>query len=95
MDRKAYIQRQIKIEQLRDELYGLLLDCTDEGVEQYFNFESDRMLEKKIRVLKRLNNGEGPDDIGKEYFDILENLKVPEGQTVIISGIVLDPHKYD
>ena len=93
MDRKAYIERKIKNEKLRQEILNLLFSCDDEGVEHYFDFESDKMLEKKVRVLKALNEGKDPEDIGKEYFEILENLKVPEGQAIAISGHVYDPNK--
>ena len=73
----------------------LLADCDDIGVQEFFNFESDRLLAKKVRVLKDLNDGKDPEEIGKDYYDILENLKVPDGQMIEIQGQIFDPHKYD
>jgi len=55
-------------------LYG---ECDDEGVMRYFDADSEKNLRKKIEVLKKLNNGESPEDIGKDYYEILE--KLPDG----------------
>ena len=59
----------------------------DDGVRLYFDPESDKMLKKKVRVLTDIMNGESPEDIGKDYFDILEGFDqsaVPKGQSVMV-----------
>ena len=95
MNREEYFGQLIQRDKLRDEMARLLFDCDDIGVEEFFEFESDAMLEKKIKVLKALNEGKSPDEIGKEYYDILENLHVPKGQIVEIQGQIFDPHQFD
>lgn len=51
----------------------LLFKVDDELVRQFFDDESNEMLDKKIEVLTKLSNGVPPAEI-PEYYDILEKL---------------------
>lgn len=69
----------------------------DDGVQKYFDLESDKMLKKKVRVLSGLLNGKSPEEFGKDYFDILEGFdqnSVPEGQIEMVGDVEFDPAKF-
>lgn len=71
-----------KVEELRSEVADF-----DDGVRGYFDITSDAMLDKKFKVLNALSKGKSPDEIGKDYFDILEYFDqdaVPEGMSVMV-----------
>lgn len=46
--------------------------CTDEEVLMWFDLDSEKMLNKKIRVLTAINEGRTAEEIGPEYDEILE-----------------------
>lgn len=62
----------LAIEEKKNKINELLRDCVDIMIVQYFDIESDKMLDKKISVLERLRKGEQPDEIGDDYYAILE-----------------------
>jgi len=69
----------------------------DDGVANFFDLESEEMLGKKIRVLQELIDGKSPDEIGKPYFDILEEFDqsgVRDGEVADVGGWEFDPEKY-
>lgn len=68
------MKRFFENDKLYMELMKLYGECDDEGVMRYFDADSEKNMKKKITVLKRLNKGEDPDEIGQDYFDILEKL---------------------
>lgn len=70
--RKFFENDRLYMEAMR--LYG---ECDDEGVMRYFDADSEKNLRKKIKVLKKLNDGESPEEIGDDYYEILE--KLPDG----------------
>jgi len=70
-------KREVAHNKLYSEVLRLYAICADEGVERYFDVDSEKNLGEKKRVLKLLNAGKDPDEIGRAYFDILE--KLPHG----------------
>lgn len=52
-------------------IFELLADVDDRLVEQFFDIESDNLLDEKIEVLTALAGGKKPSEIPK-YYDILE-----------------------
>jgi hypothetical protein len=89
MDEIKEMAKQARLWQKVAELYDEVA-MFDDGVREYFDLESDEMLEKKFKVLNALSKGESPEDIGKDYFDILEGFDqgaVPEGQTVMVGDV--------
>lgn len=60
-------ENQLKMIQIRE----LLEDVTDILVSKFFDFDSEELLDLKIRVLTQLKNGVPPKDI-PEYHSILE-----------------------
>ena len=55
------------------------------------------MLSKKIRVLRELKDGKSVEEIGKDYFDILEKFdkgSVKDGEQVEVGDWIYDPKKY-
>lgn len=89
MDEIKEMAKQARLWQKVAELYDEVA-MFDDGVREYFDLESDEMLEKKFKVLNALSKGEPPEDIGKDYFDILEGFDqgaVPEGQTVMVGDV--------
>lgn len=46
-------------------------DCVDPIVREFFDLDSEEMLDEKIRVLEELNAGTPRDEI-PEYYNILE-----------------------
>ena len=53
------------------QIHALLEDVDDLLVVQFFDFNSEKMLDLKIKVLTQLKNGVTPADI-PEYYSILE-----------------------
>ena len=53
------------------QIHALLEDVDDLLVVQFFDFNSEKMLDLKIKVLTQLKNGVPPADI-PEYYSILE-----------------------
>ncbi len=49
----------------------LLFEVNDDVVRQFFDVDSEEMLDEKIEVLTALKNGAVPADIPK-YYDVLE-----------------------
>ena len=89
------MEKWVKMHELHDEVLKLYYDVDDEVVEEFFDVESMKNLKKKKRVLQMIKDGKGKEDIGKDYYDILEKLEVPEGQYLLFSGEKLDPHEFD
>ena len=85
MTREEYAEKMKERAMLRNQIEDLLVECTDEGVEHYFNFESDKKLKKKVSVLKRLVNGEDFENYMEDYLDILEELPRDENGNPKIS----------
>lgn len=52
-------------------IMDLLFEIDDHIFKQFFDIESDEMLDKKIEVLEKLKNGIQPADI-PEYYEVLE-----------------------
>lgn len=52
-------------------IMDLLFEVDDAIFKQFFDIESDEMLDKKIEVLEKLASGVVPADI-PEYYDVLE-----------------------
>lgn len=65
---KKWIEQSRKL----SEVGRLYMNCTDSGVEKYFDTESTRMLNKKIRVLKAINGGKKVPE--EDYYSILEKM---------------------
>jgi len=74
VNRKEYAEKMKEKTMLRLQMEDLILECTDEGVEHYFDFESDKKLKKKVHVLKKLVDGEDFQNFMQDYLDILEKL---------------------
>lgn len=85
-----------RMEKKVSELYNEVSEF-DDGVAQYFDIGSDKMLGTKIRVLTELKEGKSPGEIGKSYFDILEGFDkdgVPDGGFTEVGGWEYNPEKY-
>ena len=52
-------------------IFELLAKVDDKLVEQFFDVDSDKLLDEKIEVLTALANGKTPNEIPK-YYDVLE-----------------------
>ena len=68
----------IKKLKLIDELW-LEVSQEDNLVKRFFDVDSEKMLDKKIRVLKALKDGKSPGEIDG-FYDILE--KYPKDKNV-------------
>lgn len=53
------------------EIFNLFIGVTDLLFIEFFDLDSDKMLDEKIEVLKQLNKGVSPIDI-KNYYKVLE-----------------------
>lgn len=85
MDEIKEMEKQYRLWRKVEELYEEVA-MFDDGIRRYFDIGSDAMIEKKFKVLNALSNGKSPEEIGKDYIDILEGLDIPKGKTVIIEG---------
>lgn len=74
---KAEKEKQAKIKKLWSEVLALYSECKvkDDAIKEYFDTDSVKMLETKKKVLQALIDGKQPDEIGRDYWDILENKK--------------------
>ena len=52
-------------------VFELLTKVNDRLVEQFFDIESEKLLDEKIEVLTALANGKKPSEIPK-YYEVLE-----------------------
>ena len=52
-------------------IFELLAKVNDRVFEQFFDIESEKLLDEKIEVLTALANGKKPDEI-PNYYDVLE-----------------------
>ena len=88
-------QRMSRLDRMRDAVirYYSELNDLDMGVAEFFDVESDRMMDKKLRVLKALHDGKSPEEIGKDYLDILEKYDPSQGP-VKIEGWTLNPKDF-
>lgn len=72
---KAERQKQIeefdKMLNKQSEIFKLIANIPDPFLNRFFDFNSDKMLDKKIEVLKKLAAGATPREV-TEYYDILE-----------------------
>lgn len=59
-------------------IMDLLFEIDDTIFKQFFDIESDKMLDKKIEVLEKLASGVVPADI-PEYYEVLELYPKDEG----------------
>ena len=71
-NRLEELRRQEEIDKKKLIIANLLPYCYKIASFQFFDFDSDKMLDKKIKVMKQIKDGVSPDDI-PDYFDILEN----------------------
>lgn len=75
-EKRQGIEKAKRIERLYDlhaEVMELAAKCDiEEDVVHYFDWDSMKNLELKKKVLTRILNGEGPDEIGDDYYKILE-----------------------
>lgn len=53
------------------EIMDLLFEVDDPIFKQFFDVDSDKMLDEKIEVLKQLKKGKAPADI-PQYYEVLE-----------------------
>jgi hypothetical protein len=94
-----YIDSVEKQYKLWQEVLDLWSECDlfDEAIRGYFDISSQKMLKKKKKVLEARKAGKSPDEIGKDYWDILElfdKSEVEDGHTCIVGGWEYDPRKY-
>lgn len=70
-------EKQKKIRKFWNENVKLFRECReiDDNIKSYYDMESLTMLEKKRKVLQALIDGKKPNEIGQDYWDILENKK--------------------
>lgn len=59
-----------KLEKLM-KILDLLFEIKDPVFKQFFDDESEKMLDEKIEVMEALIEGKAPDEIPK-YYDVLE-----------------------
>lgn len=59
------------IEKKKLKVLDLLFEVDDPLVKQFFDVDSDKLLDEKIEVLSALKKGVAPADISK-YYDVLE-----------------------
>lgn len=81
------------------EISDLWLECItfDDGIRNFYDSYSHKMRTKKKKVLQALIDGKAPDEIGNDYWDILElfdKTDLDENCTYIIGGWEFDPRKY-
>ena len=84
---------------ISNEVNKLWMECEtfDDGIRFCYDMNSDKMMFKKKKVLQALIDGKAPDEIGKDYWDILElfdKSEVEDGHTCIVGGWEYDPKKY-
>lgn len=96
---KAIANRLEQLDRMEDRVLDLFNEVSDfdDGVANFFDIESDKMLGKKIRVLQELRDGKSPEEIGKDYLDILEGLdksEMSDGKIIEVGGWEFDPLKY-
>ena len=95
MDLAEKLEKRWKMREKVEDLYSRAAEI-DDGVREYFDLESDKMLGKKIKVLSALIDGKGADEIGKDYFDVLEGFDqsaVEDGQIARVGDWEFDPSK--
>ena len=92
MDEKKMMERQ----KLYREVVDLFEEVStfDDIVGEYFDLDSERMLPKKKRVLQALVDGKTREEIGRDYLEVLENLKIPDGSVVMLGGEEIDPRDF-
>lgn len=81
-ERKAYMER-------RDKITTMLISCGDPLFRQFFDFDSDKMLDEKLEVLEKLNKGIPPADI-PNYYKVLELYPAGEHSDDIITAVLWD-----
>lgn len=96
---KQLAARMEQIDRMEKKVYELFAEVSefDDGVANFFDLGSDKMLGLKIKVLSALKDGKSPEEIGKDYFDILEEFdqeSVPDGEVTEVGGWEFDPSKY-
>ena len=62
----------------KDYCENILMDLDDDFVRDFYDRESDKLIDLKIKVLEGLIQGKKPKDFGDDYDKILE--KYPKGQ---------------
>lgn len=62
----------------KDYCENILMDLDDDFVRDFYDRESDKLIDLKIKVLEGLIQGKKPKDFGDDYYKILE--KYPKGQ---------------
>ena len=97
---KAFARRMETLDKLRKKVIELYdsVAMFDDVVAGLFDVDSDKMMEKKYRVLKALDEGKNPEEIGKDYLDILEKIDkdaLKDGRTIMVEGVEIDPKKYN
>lgn len=86
-------------DKMGSEVSDLWMECEtfDDGIRDFYDLHSDKLMFKKKKVLQALIDGKAPDEIGKDYWDILElfdKSEVEDGHTCIVGGWEYDPKKY-
>ena len=66
----------------KDYCENILLDLDDDFVRSFYDRESDKLIDLKIKVLEGLIQGKSPKDFGDDYFRILE--KYPKGKNASV-----------
>ncbi|OUQ33242.1 hypothetical protein [Massilimicrobiota timonensis] len=64
-------KEEIKILEKKDIIQNLLMKVYDPLFTQFFDEDSNELLDEKIDVLNQLFNGKTPDEI-EHYYDVLE-----------------------
>lgn len=62
----------------KDYCENILMDLDDDFVRDFYDRESDKLIDLKIKVLEGLIQGKKPKSFGDDYYKILE--KYPNGQ---------------
>jgi len=65
----------------KDYCENILMDLDDDFVRDFYDRESDRMIDLKIKVLEGLIQGKKPKDFGNNYYKILE--KYPKNSGIV------------
>lgn len=81
------------------EIGDLWYECVtfDDGIRGYFELSSNKMRTKKKKVLQALIDGKSPDEIGNDYWDVLELFDKSDldyNCIYRVGGWEFDPKKY-
>ena len=61
---------------------NILMDLDDDFVRDFYDTESTKMMDLKIKVLEGLIKGKSPKEFGDDYYKILE--RYPIGKSTVV-----------